>query len=287
MKPRPCWSATSPSKATFASSVSARRVSSRRSRERTSRTCSPIWAASTGRSGTRKRRCALPRRPTIRSRCTGGLFGLGSALLRRGDLPRAIRVVERCFDLCRTWQLTFAVAAAAAIRGVTYPLAGRAGEAVRLAVGAVETFRGRVWHNTPGVVLLYAGMTCLAAGRLDEAAVHAREALALVRQLGARAGEAHALHLLAEITWRAGESDADRVYRESMTLAQELAMRPVIAHCHFGLGRLRRHTGSHDEAREHLSAAVTMYREMGMQRWLEGGGRASGPGARARRARTP
>jgi hypothetical protein len=169
------------------------------------------------------------------------------------------------------------MAPATAILGVTYALAGRADEAVRLAVGAVETFRGRVWHNTPGVVLLYAGMTCLAAGRLDEAAVHAREALALVRQLGARAGEAHALHLLAEITWRAGESDADRVYRESMTLAQELAMRPVIAHCHFGLGRLRRHTGSHDEAREHLSAAVTMYREMGMQRWLEEAERAGVP----------
>ena len=33
-----------------------------------------------------------------------GLFALGRAHLRRGDLPRATRVLERGHDLCRTWQ---------------------------------------------------------------------------------------------------------------------------------------------------------------------------------------
>ena len=34
-----------------------------------------------------------------------GLFDLGRAHLRRGDLPRATRVLERGLDLCRTWQI--------------------------------------------------------------------------------------------------------------------------------------------------------------------------------------
>jgi len=33
-----------------------------------------------------------------------GSFYLGLAHLRRGDLPRATPILERCLDLCRTWQ---------------------------------------------------------------------------------------------------------------------------------------------------------------------------------------
>jgi hypothetical protein len=46
-------------------------------------------------------------------------------------------------------------------------------------------------------------------------------------------------------------------------------MRPVAAHCHLGLGKLYGHTGERNQAREHLAAATTMYREMDMQYWLE------------------
>jgi len=46
-------------------------------------------------------------------------------------------------------------------------------------------------------------------------------------------------------------------------------MRPLIAHCHLGLGRLYRLTGKLQEAREHLTVAVTMYREMDMRFYLE------------------
>ena len=46
-------------------------------------------------------------------------------------------------------------------------------------------------------------------------------------------------------------------------------MRPLVAHCHLGLGKLYRRTGQRDEAREHLTTATTMDREMGMTYWLE------------------
>ena len=71
-----------------------------------------------------------------------------------------------------------------------------------------------------------AWMTHLAAGRLDEAASLAREALALTRRLGARANEAHALCLLGDVASAAGADDAERSYREALTLAVELGMRP-------------------------------------------------------------
>jgi len=46
-------------------------------------------------------------------------------------------------------------------------------------------------------------------------------------------------------------------------------MRPVVAHCHFGLGKLYRRRGDPQQAEEHLTTAIEMYREMGMTRWPE------------------
>jgi len=46
-------------------------------------------------------------------------------------------------------------------------------------------------------------------------------------------------------------------------------MRPLIAHCHVGLGKLYRRIGSRQQAEEHLTTATTMMREMEMGSWLE------------------
>ena len=46
-------------------------------------------------------------------------------------------------------------------------------------------------------------------------------------------------------------------------------MRPDVAHCYLGLGKLYRRTGKRDQAQEHLTIATTMYREIGMTYWLE------------------
>ena len=62
---------------------------------------------------------------------------------------------------------------------------------------------------------------------------------------------------------------AEAHYSAAIALASELGMRPLVAHCHLGLGKLYRRTGQRDEAREHLATVATMYREMDMRFWLE------------------
>jgi tetratricopeptide (TPR) repeat protein len=197
------------------------------------------------------------------------LLDLGLGHLRRGDLPRATRVLERGHDLCRTWQIAPGTPVLAATLGAAYVLAGRADEALSLVAGAVHEFRGHPNHFWPALILLCAGMTCLSAGRIDEAASHAREALALTRRLGARASEAHALCLAADVASTAGAEDTEAHYREALALAGELGMRPLVAHCHLGLGKLYRHVGKREQAREHLNTAAALYREMDMRFWLE------------------
>jgi len=62
---------------------------------------------------------------------------------------------------------------------------------------------------------------------------------------------------------------AEADYGEAMVLATSFGMRPLVAHCHLGLGRVYLGTGQRAGAREHLTNARTMYREMGMTYWLE------------------
>jgi tetratricopeptide (TPR) repeat protein len=112
-------------------------------------------------------------------------------------------------------------------------------------------------------------MTYLSAGRIDEAASHAREALALSRRLGARGSEADALCLAGDVASTGGAEDAPGYYREALSLAGDLGMRPLVAHCHLGLGNLYAHTDKREQAQEHLTTAATMYREMDMRFWLE------------------
>ncbi|MEA2503885.1 MAG: hypothetical protein QOG36_928, partial [Actinomycetota bacterium] len=197
------------------------------------------------------------------------LLDLGRFHLRRGTLPRATRVLERCLDLCRTRRIVVGTPFVAATLGVAYALTGRGDEALPLVAGAIEDFRNRPRHIRPALILLCAGMACLSAGRIDEAASHAREALALARRLGARGSEAHALCLAGDIASTGGAEDAPGYYREALALADTLRMRPLVAHCHLGLGKVCLRTSERDQARDHLTAATTMYSEMDMSFWLE------------------
>src|SRR4029453_1422910 len=81
---------------------------------------------------------------------------------------------------------------------------------------------------------------------------------------------AWALRLLGEVSPRCDPpGHADRHYREALALAEELGMRPLVAHCHLGLGKLYWRTGRREQAQEHLTTATTMYRAMDMRFWLE------------------
>ena len=61
---------------------------------------------------------------------------------------------------------------------------------------------------------------------------------------------------------------AEAHYRQALALAEPLGLLPLVAHCHFGLGKLYRRTGKREQAQEHVTTATAMYREMDMQFWL-------------------
>jgi predicted ATPase len=57
-------------------------------------------------------------------------------------------------------------------------------------------------------------------------------------------------------------------YQQALALADELGMRPLMAQCHLGRGKLHRHMERQEQARAALTAAIELYRAMEMTFWL-------------------
>ena len=109
------------------------------------------------------------------------------------------------------------------------------------------------------------------AGRLEAAHALAERALALARACQERGNEAYALRLLGDIAIRREppeSAQAEAHYRQAFALADELGMRPLVAHCHLGLGMLYHKTDRGEQSRPELSAAIALYRAMDMTFWL-------------------
>ena len=89
---------------------------------------------------------------------------------------------------------------------------------------------------------------------------------------GYRGTTAVSLYVLAESLLHGDVADmakAEDHYDHAMALANELRMRPLVAHCHVGLGKLYRRTGDYEKAKTQLANGVAMMREMEMGLWLE------------------
>jgi tetratricopeptide (TPR) repeat protein len=181
---------------------------------------------------------------------TIGLFALGSAHLGRGDFPLALPHLEQCLDLFHTWGLLYYRSYLAATLSVAYAHVGRVDQALAQIASGIEEFRRRPIHMKPAHELLCAVRTCLSAGRIDEAASHAREALALTRRLCARGNEAHALFLSGDVASASTADDPEPYYRQALALAAPLGMRPLVAHCQLGLGKLHGRGGNRGQAQE-------------------------------------
>ena len=91
------------------------------------------------------------------------------------------------------------------------------------------------------------------------------------RQQKAREDEALALYQLGAVQAHADPPDvaqAEAHYQQALALAEALGMRPLVAHCHLGLGQLYCQTGHGEQARIELAAAIDLYRAMDMTFWL-------------------
>ncbi len=198
--------------------------------------------------------------------------GVGTLFLLKGDVRSAIPVLERGRELCQAFDFPLMIPLLASSLGAAYTLSGRPVEAIPLLEHAARQAVSMKRMGEHSSLVTRLGEAYLLAGRVGDATESARHALQLSRHHRERGREAYALHLLGEIASSGDSSEvekADNSYREAAVLSEELVMRPLLAHCHLGLGRLYRRASRRAAAEEHLAAASTTYRALDMPLWLE------------------
>jgi class 3 adenylate cyclase/tetratricopeptide (TPR) repeat protein len=197
---------------------------------------------------------------------------LGSIQLFRGDTAAALVPLERGLEFCRSFEVLFLVPWLAAATGLAQARSGRLTEGIALGVEGVARGDSLRLFSSQALRVAWLGETYLLAGQVQKAREAARRGLAMARDYQERGNEADALWLSGEIAWCSDPPDLDAAeagYRGALSIANALEMRPLVAHCHLGLGKLYRRTNKREQALEHLATATTMYREMGMTYWLE------------------
>ncbi|SHK59266.1 Double zinc ribbon [Bradyrhizobium lablabi] len=210
---------------------------------------------------------------------TIGWAHLAASMLHlfKGDWVKARLLVDQWLNIPGTLEVAVLLPWAVASSAWTLAQIGEADEALsRVREGErlleLQETRGIVGHSSWAYHALSRAL--LLIGRLDQA-----------RRLGCRSIElarrqpgfkAHALLLLGELATHPDEFDAESGlarYRQALALAELHAMRPLVAHCRLGLGKLFDRIGQPDHARENMTAAAMLYREMDMHFWLEAGWR--------------
>jgi predicted ATPase/class 3 adenylate cyclase len=198
-------------------------------------------------------------------------WGGGLLALRQGDLRRALSLLERAVSLCQEADLPTNFSWVAEPLGAASTLAGRIVDAVSLLTQALEQIIATETVAFQALCCLSLGEAQMLAGRLEKANTLAEQALTLARAHQERGHQAYALRLLGDIAAHRTPPDVDAAaahYRQALTLAEALGMRPLQAHCHCDLGTLYTRTGQQEQARAELSTAIEMYRAMDMTFWL-------------------
>lgn len=195
---------------------------------------------------------------------TGAYLAIGEVQLVRGDLVQAIPMLERAFNTGKSWNLHLFLPTTGGLLGLAYTLGGRIAEALPVLEEAETRAPEIRIFNTPTAAIAL-GTVYLLAEKTDEALAIAARAAERAIRCGFRGDQARILHLLGEISAGRDPADvaaAEEHYRQALVLADELGMRPLVAQCHFGLGKLHRQA-------THLKQAVEQFRDMNMPFWLQ------------------
>jgi class 3 adenylate cyclase/tetratricopeptide (TPR) repeat protein len=197
---------------------------------------------------------------------------MGHLHLRRGNLHEATLALEHALEICQGVDSPPLFHAVGSTLDYVYALSGRSDEVIPHLEEAVERPVMPGSNEGQASQAVWLGEAYLLAGREADAHAAVQRALGLARQHKEKGHEAYTLRLLGEIAAREDPLDigkSENHYRQALALAEELGMRPLMAHCNVGLGKLYRRTGNNEKAKAYLTNGVALMREMGMGLWLE------------------
>jgi tetratricopeptide (TPR) repeat protein len=193
---------------------------------------------------------------------------LGMAYLRLGKVEPALPLLEKGHELCRFSKVQFVYPYTAGSLGYAYLLANEPMRALTVLEEGTKpgNLEGAVWTCHPLTVL---ADTYRAVGEIALASETVSNALWIADEGEEQGFEAWAMLVMARIKAEAGRlEEAEECYRRALEHASNLSMRPLVAHCHGGLGHVYLKTKNREEAHYELASATELYRSMGMGFWL-------------------
>lgn len=188
----------------------------------------------------------------------------------KGEFAEAGRLHERALGVAREFNISFLAPFVTAHLGFARAREGDVRGGVALIEDALEVFDRSPYRVFHSLFVTYQAEAYLLAGRLDDAGRTSERALGLARERGERGVEAWALRLSAEVASHPDRLRAEQAswsFRTAMARAGELGLRPLVAHCHLGLGRLYRTLHDEARARSELVAAAEEFRALTMDLW--------------------
>ena len=198
-------------------------------------------------------------------------YGLGYAHLRQGDFTSAKDILEPSLALCRELEIRVALPFVAATLGSVYLRSNRITDAVPLVQEALQAFSAMAITGLLSLAVTFLADAHLVLGEVDDARKQAEKAVSLAHAQQEQGWEAWGLKLLGDVFLH-GSTELKRaaeIYGQALTLATELEMRPLVAHCHMGLGGAHTMAGLRTDAIEQFTIGMKLYREMGMGFWAE------------------
>jgi class 3 adenylate cyclase/tetratricopeptide (TPR) repeat protein len=196
-----------------------------------------------------------------------GHWGLAAPYVARGDAEVAIGWLEQARAACRATELRAILPWIGVEMGLAYLLCARVDEAVVTLDEAIREGDAAQILGQQSFRVAALGEALLRAGRLAEAAGCAVRALELARRHSEPGFEAYGLRVTAEVAAGHGHhEEAHARYTAALARASQLAMAPLVARCHLGLGLLP--SGGHDSGGvDHLARAAEMFDTLGMTFW--------------------
>jgi tetratricopeptide (TPR) repeat protein len=204
-------------------------------------------------------------------------YAVGQVALIRSEFDQAITALEHGLRICEAAEIPVQRPLVVSCLSAAYAFVGRYDEALRLLESSTDR---TAWLTGAGsrqlpfgkaMRMVWEVQAYMLAGRDDEAETLARQVLQVSKESKDRGSESWLWWLLGDLLARSlsiHSTQAEASYAQALSLAQELGMCPMQAHCHLGLGQLHARSSNSSVARSELHAASEMYRGMCMPFWM-------------------
>jgi len=194
---------------------------------------------------------------------------IAMAYLRIEKPESALPLLKKGVELCRIYKVQTPYQYTMGSLAYAYLLSDELDRALTILEeeAKIGNLKTGVWSTHPLTVL--ADIYC-AAGKIALATETVSSALKLADERNERGFGTWAMLVKAKIHTKAGDLEkAMKWYRQALDQAGDLSMRPLVAHCHKGLGNVFLHLGDKEKAQSENRASQEIYSSLGMARWTD------------------